>query len=138
MKILIDTNVIIDVFSKREPFCAASAEVLKLSDRRNMTLQIAVSQTTDIFYILARSMRDSARARAVVKNLGDNLTVIDVTAADYRRAIVSAMSDFEDALLAQCAARTKTDWIITRNLKDFKASPIPAIKPEDFLNKFFT
>jgi predicted nucleic acid-binding protein len=114
----------------------ASSEVLKLSGKRNMTLQISVSQMTDIFYILKRNLKDAAHARAVVKSIGDNLTVIDVTVADFRNAIISAMPDFEDALLAGCAARSKADWIVTRNTKDFGASPVPPITPEDFLSKF--
>jgi predicted nucleic acid-binding protein len=137
MKVLIDTNVIIDVFTKREPFCESSTAILKLSDKRNMTLLITVSQTTDISYLLTRQLKDTTRARAFVKHIGDNLMLVDVTVSDYKNAIASEMFDFEDALLAQCAARAKADWIITRNTKDFADSPIPAIIPEDFLNRFF-
>jgi predicted nucleic acid-binding protein len=137
MKILIDTNVIIDVFTKREPFYAASAEVLKLSDKRSMTLCATVSQATDISYILTRHLKDAAQARAIVKLVGDNLMLADVTVADYRSAIASDIADFEDAILAACAKRIKADYIVTRNTRDFTQSPVPAVSPDDFLAQYF-
>lgn len=115
----------------------ASAEVLRLSDKRSMTLAITVSQTTDIFYILRRNGRDAEQARSVIRMLGDNMVVADVTAADYRNAVDSGMEDYEDALLAMCARRIKVDYIVTRNEKDYTDSPVPAISPADFLERFF-
>jgi predicted nucleic acid-binding protein len=137
MKILIDTNVLIDVFTKRDPYCAASADVLRLTEKRGMTLFVTVSQTTDIFYILHRYLKDSEKAREYVKFVGDNMTLADTTVADYNGAIASDITDFEDALLAFCAKRLRADWIITRNETDFKLSPVPAVSPENFLKKHF-
>jgi predicted nucleic acid-binding protein len=98
-----------------------------------MTLYVTVSQTMDISYILARQLKDAVQARAIVKLVGDNLTLTDVTVADYRNAIISGISDFEDAVLAACAKRIKADYIVTRNVRDFAQSPVPAISPNDFL-----
>ncbi|GHV17849.1 DNA-binding protein [Clostridia bacterium] len=137
MKILIDTNVIIDVFTKREPHYAASAEVLKLSEKRDITLYVTVSQATDIFYILNRHLKDMAQTLAIVKTIGDNMTVADVTAADFQNAINSGFDDFEDAMLAASAKRIKANCIVTRNVRDFAKSAVAAISPDEFLAKYF-
>jgi len=135
MKVLIDTNVILDVLLSREPYCHASAEVLKLCGARIMGL-VAASQTTDIFYLLRRSGKDSDSAKEILEKLTDNVKVIDVTAGDVKNALASKMSDYEDALLAYGARRQKADYIITRNEKDFKHSEVSAISPAKFLAKY--
>jgi len=91
---------------------------------------ITASQTTDIFYLLRREKKSAAEAKAIIQKLVDNLTVADVTVADVKNALVSEIDDYEDALLAFCGKRRKADYIITRNDRDFKNSPIKAVTPE--------
>jgi len=137
MKILVDTNVILDVLLEREPHYHASAEVLKLCGMRIIGL-VAASQTTDIFYLLRRNGKDPDSAKEILKKLTDNVKVIDVTAGDVKNALASKMSDYEDALLAYGARRQKADYIITRNEKDFVNSPVPALAPKTFLDKIYS
>jgi predicted nucleic acid-binding protein len=135
MQVLIDTNILIDVFAKREPHFEASASVLRRCGAK-LTGCLLASQTTDVFYILRRETKDAALATEIVKTLSDNLTVLDVNAADVKAALESEMLDYEDALLACRAKRAKADYIITRNVKDFQLSPVQAIRPTEFLGKF--
>ncbi len=67
----------------------------------------------------------------------DVLDVVDVTRNDCIKAFDLLIADYEDALLVHCAKRTKAEYIITRNTKDFVNSPVEAIAPEDFLIRFF-
>ena len=132
MKALIDTNVIIDVLTRREPHYGHSAALLRLCGGR-LTGCIAASQTTDIFYLLRREGMNAQTAKALLQKLTDNIKVVDISAADVRAALAGDMQDYEDALLACCAKRQRAAYIITRNEKDFKNSPVPALSPQTFL-----
>ncbi|MCL1819324.1 MAG: PIN domain-containing protein [Oscillospiraceae bacterium] len=135
MKALIDTNVLIDVFAKREPHLEASAAVLRLCGAK-LTGSILVSQTTDIYYILRREGISAESVKEILKTLAGNMILLDVNANDAKNAIESDMSDYEDALLAFRAKRANMNVIITRNLKDFVNSPVSAITPIDFLSRY--
>jgi predicted nucleic acid-binding protein len=137
MKVLIDTNVILDVLQKREPHYETSAAVLKLCGPR-LRGYISANQTTDIFYVLRRHGHDATKAKAILKKLTDNVKILDVTAADVDNALASAMPDFEDALLAAQALRQKAEYIVTRNENDYKLSQVPAISPQAFLDKLYS
>ena len=132
MKILIDTNVILDVLSKREPHFHYSSEVLKLCGGQ-VTGCIAIFQIRDIFYLLCRMGVDKTIAKSSVKHLSDSLVTLDTNDIDISYAFASNVSDFEDALLIGCAVRHDVDFIITRNIKDFALSPIRAVSPQGFI-----
>ncbi|GHV33170.1 PIN domain-containing protein [Clostridia bacterium] len=137
MKIMIDSNVVVDVYQDRELFADNSASVLKLSESGKVSGFITASMVTDIYFILGRHIKDNDRLRQLVRKLLTTVTLTDVFAKDVTAALDSPVSDFEDALVAQCAKRVRADYIVTRNEKDFAKSTVPAITPEDFLHKFF-
>ncbi|GHV36330.1 twitching motility protein PilT [Clostridia bacterium] len=137
MKIMIDSNVVVDVYQDRELFADNSAAVLKLSESGKVSGFISASMITDIYFILGRHIKDDDRLRQLVRKLLTTVTLTDVFAKDVTASLDSPVSDFEDALVAQCAKRVKADYIVTRNEKDFAKSAVPAISPEDFLHKFF-
>ena len=134
MKVLIDTNVIIDVLIKRNPHFESSAAFLKLCGNQ-ITGLLAASQTTDIFYLLRRKGKGAAEAKAVLQKLKSNIEIADVTSADVENALESDMPDYEDALLAFIGQRNKAEWIVSRNEKDYAKSPIPALSPQAFIEK---
>ena len=137
MKVLIDTNVILDVLAKREPHFEFSASFLRLCGTQVAGF-IAASQTTDIFYLLRRAGKDAPSAKDVVRKLIGNVKVLDITAADVQNALAAEALDYEDSLLACRAKRHKADYIITRNEKDFNLSQVPALSPQTFLERFFS
>lgn len=136
MKILIDTNVILDVLTGREPYCESSAAVLKLCGTQTTGL-ISATQTTDLFYLLRREGKGAVDAKAVLQQLIDHLKVIDATESDVKNALASNMTDYEDALLAFGGKRHRADYLVTRNGKDFLNSPVSALSPQAFLEQFF-
>lgn len=136
MKVLIDTNIIIDVLAKREPFLEASAQILRLSETGKITAFISANSVTDIVYILRKYIADKSVLISTVQNLLRIVDIADVLKADILRAFELKFSDYEDALQARCAKRIKAKCIITRNLSDFVNSPVPAFTPEAFLKEF--
>lgn len=137
MKIVIDTNVILDVYLNREPFAADSAELLRLCEKGRVKGSITANTVTDIYYILGKQLRDKNKLKALLSRLFEIVSITDVTGADIRRALELPVDDYEDAVVVQCATRTKSQYIITRNEGDFVSSSIPVLSPSAFLSQFF-
>lgn len=133
MRIMIDTNVVLDVFLKREPFFQASYEVMKQSALEKHEGFLSAAAATDIYYLLRRSLKDDARAKESMENLLQLVGIADALGEDVHAAVASNMTDFEDALVASIAERCQMEYIVTRNVKDFIESPVRAITPEAFL-----
>ena len=137
MMVVIDTNVIIDAFASREPWNVAAEKILMLASKEKLEAVICASAITDIYYICNRTFHDEAKTREVIKTLVSVFTIADVRKKDLQNALELKVDDFEDALVSACAKRTKSQYIVTRNIKDFENSPVPAITPQDFVHKFF-
>ena len=84
-----------------------------------------------------RKELDNQRTKEIINQLQLVFTVADLKADDIKRALEMDFTDFEDALQSACAVRIKADYIITRNIKDFAGSRVPAIKPSELLDKIF-
>lgn len=133
MRAVIDTCVIVDALQKREPFCGAAMDIFLAVSNRLFTGVVTAKAATDIYYLLRRELHSEAEARKVLGVLFSLFELEDTFAMDCRAAVSSEMKDYEDAVMSQTALRIGADYIITRNLKDYKASPVSAISPEDFL-----
>ena len=133
MKLLIDTNVIIDFFADRAPHAVSSEKVIRLCDKEYAEGFLTASSVTDIYYILRKVV---GRA-AALKNIGrllDMLEVASVGKSEVCAAMALDMPDFEDALASVCAKHISADYIVTRNTKDFINSSVPAITPNTLLS----
>ncbi len=137
MKIVIDNNVILDVLQNREPFFEFSSKVLRLVETNHARGYITANSITDIYYILNRSIKDKEQVYIYMNTLLELIEIIDVTAKDVKKALHPEVIDFEDELISVCANGASIDYIITRNNTDFTSSSVPALTPEDFLDKFF-
>ena len=135
MKVLIDTNIILDILCQREPHLANSIAVLKLCGT-HITGIINAKQTADIFYVLKRAGKATSDVKTAIRKLSDNMKVVDIASDDVKNALDSDMDDYEDALLAFTGKRQRVEYIITRNEKDFINSPVPALNPHNFIEKF--
>jgi predicted nucleic acid-binding protein len=132
MRVLVDTNIILDVLLQREPLLAASSRIMGLSERREVDAFITATSATDLFYIMRKEM-DKEQAKEALEKIIRIIGIVSVTRSDLIKALALEFSDFEDALQAQCAVKLKADLIVTRNVKDFRTSPVPAVTPEKFL-----
>ena len=135
MKLLIGTNIILDALMKREPWVESAAALLFAVAEQKMQGCITASTFTDIYYLLRKRIGSKEQAKQALLDLVAVLDVLDVSGTDCERAFELPMPDYEDALLAYCGKRHKVDYIVTRNLKHFKASPVKAVCPEEILKR---
>lgn len=135
MKILIDTNVILDIFQKREPFFSDSYQALRKAIQVEFECLLSASSVTDIYYMLRKFLKSADQAKERIQQLSKLVTFADVQGMDIQTALMRTMPDFEDAVVDAVAERNHADYILTRNIKDFTGAAVPAITPTDFLKQ---
>lgn len=132
MKALVDLNVLLDVLQRREPHYGASAAVLSRARRGELAAALPAHAVTTVYYLIARFAGRADAGRATDWLLAN----FEVVAADrplYVRARALPLADFEDAVVAAAAERAACDRIVSRNVVDFAASPVPAVTPDELL-----
>ena len=132
MRILIDTNVLLDYLVGRDPYYEYADRILELCAEKKLEGFMAAHSISNIFYILRKDMPEDQR-REILLRLCRILQVVGID----QMKIVSPLnkrdfSDFEDSLQVECAAAMQADYIITRNVKDFTRSNITPITAEAF------
>ena len=133
--VLIDTNIVLDILEKREPFYELSNEVLLCCASKKITGYIALHSISNIFYILRKHYSAGDRRRLILGIL-DFLQVANAKHENVRYALErNDFPNFEDCLQVECALENHVDYIITRNTDDFKNSSISTLTPADFLQK---
>ena len=116
----------------REKFLAGSARVLDACESGAIHGAIAWHTLANVYYL-------TEDGRTALKFFEDLLSFVEVVGGDTElalEAIHSGFSDFEDALQSVCAKQFEADFIVTRNVKDYKLSPIKAVSPSEFIGKF--
>ncbi|MCL2808780.1 MAG: PIN domain-containing protein [Treponema sp.] len=137
MKVLIDTNVVIDFLEEREPFYLNSRKVIQLGLEGEIETIMSAGAVKDVYYLIRKFFGDDVKARENIFLLSNYIKICNTTSEDITSAIILFMPDFEDALIGAAARREKADYIITRNVKDFTNSPVPAQTPEEFLQQIY-
>ena len=132
MKIVVDTNIVLDLLARREPFFSQSQAVMQLVAEGKVEGAITANTVTDIYYVLRKHL-DNDSLKAALRGLMELLEVVDVTGDQCLAALDVSMKDYEDALLACCAKSWKADCIVSRNAKDFTYSSVKTMTPNDFL-----
>lgn len=118
--------------TNRQPFIVTSAQALNTVATSQVEGYISGHAVTNIYYILKRQIGISATLDILTKLL-EKLKVASVNDAVIRAALLTQMTDFEDAVTSEVAFSINLDFIVTRNIKDYLNSPIPAILPERLL-----
>lgn len=131
--IIIDTNIILDVLLRREPFFATSYSAMKRASELGIGCVVSASAITDIYYLMHRALKDAAQTRQALERLLQLVDVADVLALDIQAALSSDISDFEDAVVHAVAVRIGADLIMTRNTKDYTQASVPAMEPAKFI-----
>lgn len=134
MKLLIDANIILDVLQKREPYYEYSAIIWKLCETGKTTGYVSVLTFMNIVYILRKELT-SEKIEEIYKALSLIFSLEDLKEEDVKHALMKKQKDFEDAVQMETAERVGVDFIITRNVKDFIKSPIPAYTPQEFIQR---
>jgi len=135
MKLLIDTNIILDAMMNRAPWAKPARDLILAVAEEKAEACLTASSFTDIYYLLRKHLKDKEQTKGVLLGLLALVTVLDVSGADCEKAFDLPMSDYEDALLAHCGKRHKVDWIVTRNLQHYQGSPVQAVAPEEIVRR---
>lgn len=132
MRAFIDTNVIVDVVAKREPFFADSQAVLALCATGDLEGVVSDLTFCNVAYVLRKSLGNS-QLRNGLQVLKNHLQVVPIGEAAIAAALDNELTDFEDAVQLEAARTNKVDVIITRNVRHFNNSPIKVCTPSEFL-----
>ncbi|MDD3685972.1 MAG: PIN domain-containing protein [Bacteroidales bacterium] len=132
-KIFIDTNIVIDLLSRREPLYEEAAELFSLADKKQVELSVSSLTIANTSYVLMRQM-DSSKAKSVLRKLRLILKTLPLDDKIIGLALNDeTFPDFEDGLQYFTALEFEQDIIITRNLKDFKTSKLPTMTAKQFI-----
>ena len=134
MKILIDTNVLLDVLCGREQFAENAVKLFKLCEVKKLTGCISALSIPNIVYIMRKEL-DESKIKEVIEKLSLLFEFIDLKGADLKKAAELNFGDYEDAVQSVQAWRIKADYIVTRNIKDFKNSAVTALTPAELLER---
>lgn len=130
--VLLDINVVLDVFLARDPWLDASASVIQAGLDGKIAAHLSAASVPTISYLVRRNA-DLAKARAVVVECLNSFQVPPVDRRALELTATLPASDFEDNLLAACAHLARLDAIVARDPTVFSGSPVPALSPTQFL-----
>lgn len=132
-KLFVNTNIVIDLLSRREPFYAEAATLFSLADKKEIELAVSSLTVANTSYALLRQM-NSNRAKSILRKLRLIVKILSVDDKIVGLALNDEnFSDFEDGLQYFTAIENEQDLIITRNLKDFKSSKLPVMTARQFI-----
>ncbi len=132
MKAFVDTNVLLDVLAKREPFYTDAARIWSLAERGRIEVQVSVISFNNIYYIVRRvaGRQDAEKAIRLMRNV---FTPVPLNAQVLSQAIDAGFSDFEDAIQFHSAVFTDASFFITRDVGHFPTAAFPVLSPMEFL-----
>lgn len=133
MRVLVDTDVVLDVIMARLPFARAGAELLDLGEQGVFEVHISALTPLNVFYI-ARKAKGSRDLRQAIKELLQTVKVCQLDHSVLTAAFALPFSDYEDAVQHCCATANQLDAIVTRNTADYKNATLPVFTPTEFLN----
>lgn len=132
MKVLVDTNVMLDFVQKRDNYFEPAKKIFEQIMQKNLDGYAAFHSIPTVWYILGK--KQIAEKRKIITLLCSFLTVISAPHSEVvKSALDDSFQDFEDRLQVACAKTARADFIITRNIKDYKNSSVKAILPEEFI-----
>ena len=135
MKLLIDTNVVLDYLGVNEGFSEDAEAIFNLALNSEAIELVSASAITDIFYVLRKATQDKTKALMMLKDMRKFIGVLPVTENDIDRAIDRNWKDFEDAVQYTVAESNGVDFIITRDQNGFEEKTVPSMSPKEFLDQ---
>ncbi|HET8860458.1 PIN domain-containing protein [Marivirga sp.] len=133
-KVFIDSDVVIDFFTDREPHANPATELFELNENGNIVLFLSAVSINNTYYIV-RKFLGHKKSLEVVESLTEMTEIIETSKEEIIQALKNDFKDFEDSIQYSSALTIKgLDAIITRNIKDYKNSKIAVMTPLNFLN----
>lgn len=133
-KLFIDTNIVLDLLAKREPFYESSAKLFSLADRNEIQLTVSSLTFANTNYVLSK-LKSASEAKEILRKFKLLVQIVSLSEKIVDLALNdSEFKDFEDGLQYYSALESNQDIIITRNQKDFKSSLLSIMSAEEFLS----
>ena len=133
-KIFVDTDVILDLLAKREPFYQFAARIFTNADNQEVTICVSSLSFSKLNYIISKQ-KNTSEARKFLSRFKVLVNVLPVDDKVIELALNSDFRDFEDAIQYYCAIENGIHILVTRNLKDFKQAKIPVLTAEEFIKQ---
>jgi predicted nucleic acid-binding protein len=133
MKVLVDTNIILDVLLHRIAFFDHSRKIFELVEQNRVGACISASAFTDIFYIIDKEIKNKETVYKAMDTVSAIFTIAPVFESTVKNALALRWKDFEDAVQYSTAKENQVHCIVTRNKDDYDASDISCMSPADFL-----
>jgi len=133
VRLFLDTNIVLDVLARREPWFRDSGAVLSLLELDGFEGVVAAHSITTLHYLCSRALGSEQATLALL----DLLKLVSVAPLDQDmilKAIALGWTDFEDAIQMISAHDIGADYLVTRDRGDFRASPIPVVTPSELLS----
>ena len=134
MRVLLDTNVVLDAVLKRQNWLAETLALLEAHEKGHMEAFLSANFITDVYYIVRRQT-DKAVAKASVEWCLNTFTIAPVTGQTLKTALNLKGKDFEDNVQIACVNELGLDGIVTRDGADFQATGIPVFTPQALLTE---
>ena len=138
MRVLIDTNIVLDFLLQREPFFQDAELLFQAIDAGQLIGYVTATTLTDIFYISRKHTRSVEQARQAVSETLTAMVVCPIDRAVLESAFNSGLVDFEDAVQIFGAVAQGLDAILTRDNKGFLSSPVPVLSIQELLQQLGT
>ena len=130
-KVLIDLNIILDFLNKRN-FHQEAARLINMCAENVLTGYICAHEVTTLSYFLFKEQKDKNKVVTTISTLFDIFQIIPIDETILKASLLSPITDYEDAVIEVSAVKFNIDYILSRNISDFKLSRIPTYTPEQF------
>ena len=131
-KLFVDTDVVLDLLSGRQPHYKFAAELFSLADIESVRLYVSSLTFANVHYVLSKQL-SASESRKLLLRFKTLVTVLPVNDKIIELALSSSFADFEDAIQFYAAIEKNISILLTRNLKDFKKATIPVMTPQQYL-----
>jgi predicted nucleic acid-binding protein len=132
-KLLLDTNILLDLLAKRKHFYEDAARLFLMAEKNVVSLSVSSLSVVNTHYVLRKHLSEQ-QTRAVLRDLRNLVKVLPLDEKITDIALNSNIGDFEDAIQYHSALEYRQEIIITRNLKDFKASTLPVMTAGQYIH----
>jgi len=135
VRVLIDTNIVLDFLLQREPFAQDAELIFKAINTGQIVGYVTATTLTDIFYISRKHTRSVEQARQAVLETLTAMVICPVNRGVLESAFKSGLADFEDAVQIFCAVDQELDAILTRDTQGFFSSSVPVLSTQELLQQ---
>ncbi len=132
MKVFVDTNVLLDILARREPFHAEAARIWSLAERGRVEALVSVISFNNVYYVVRRASNRKSAEKSL-RLMRDIFTPVPFSVQILNQAIDAGYNDFEDAIQFHSAIHAEADCLITRDANHFPANDLPVLSPAAFL-----